>query len=87
MTRRSPVQFRSAPRSYRVHIADSRSFVHLTTKPETIIRQIGELPKIHNKPLLQFKDWLVDDEDSMLSNASNYLKVLKLFFRKNKLNL
>ncbi len=51
----------------------------MTTKPETVIRQIEELPKIHSKPLLQFKDWLVDDEDSMLSNAANYLRVLKLF--------
>ena len=51
----------------------------MTTKPETVIRQIEGLPKIHSKPLLQFKDWLVDDEDSMLSNAGNYLRVLKLF--------
>ena len=79
MTRRSPVRFRSAPRSYRVHILDLRSSVHLTTKPETVIKQIEELPKIHSTSLLQFKDWLIDDEDSMLSNAANYLRVLKLF--------
>jgi len=42
----------------------------LTTKPETVFKQIGELPAIHSKPLLQFKDWLVDEEDSMLSNAA-----------------
>ena len=29
--------------------------------------------------MLQFKDWLIDEEDSMLSNAANYLRVLKLF--------
>jgi len=51
----------------------------VTTKPETVIKQIEELPEIHRRPLLQFKDWLVDDEDSMLSNAANYLRVLKLF--------
>ena len=79
MTRRSPVRFRSAPRSYRVHILDLRNDVHFTTKPETVIKQIEELHEIHSKPLLQFKDWLVDDEDSMLSNAANYLRVLKLF--------
>jgi len=53
--------------------------VYLTTKPETVIRQIEELPEIHSRPLLQFKDWLVDEEDSMLSNVANYLRVLKLF--------
>lgn len=53
--------------------------MHLTTKPETIIKQIGELSEIHSEPLLQFKDWLMDDEDSMLTNAANYLLVLKLF--------
>lgn len=79
MTRRSPVRFRSAPRSYRVHILDLRNNAHLTTKPETVIKQIEELPEIHSKPLLQFKDWLIDEEDSMLSNAANYLRVLKLF--------
>jgi len=51
----------------------------LTTKPETVIKQIEELPEIHSKPLLQFKDWLIDDEDSSLTNAANYLRVLKLF--------
>ncbi|MDH3313064.1 MAG: site-specific integrase [Nitrosopumilus sp.] len=50
----------------------------MTTKPETVIKQIERLPEIHSRPLLQFKDWLVD-EDSMLSNAANYLRVLKLF--------
>ena len=53
--------------------------MYLTTKPETVIRQIEELPEIHSRPLLQFKDWLVDEEDSMLSNVANYLRVLKLF--------
>jgi len=53
------------------------------TKPETVIKQIEELPEIHSKPLLQFKDWLIDEEDSMLSNATNYLRVLKLFFGKD----
>ena len=51
----------------------------MTTKPETVIQKVGELPKNHSIPLLQFKDWLVDEEDSMLSNAANYLRVLKLF--------
>ncbi|MEX2192509.1 MAG: hypothetical protein WD717_03920 [Nitrosarchaeum sp.] len=51
----------------------------MTTKPETVIKQIEELPEIHSRPLLQFKDWLVDEEDSMLTNAANYLRVLKLF--------
>lgn len=37
------------------------------------------MSEIHSSPLLQFKDWLVDEEDSMLSNAANYLRVLKLF--------
>ncbi|WP_316506420.1 hypothetical protein [Nitrosopumilus sp.] len=53
--------------------------MRLATKPETIIRQVGELPKNHSVPLLEFKDWLIDEEDSMLSNAANYLRVLKLF--------
>jgi len=79
VTRRSPVRFRSAPRFYRVHILDLRSIAYLTTKPETIIKQVGELSEIHSKLLLQFKDWLIDEEDSMLSNAANYLRVLKLF--------
>lgn len=30
-------------------------------------------------PLLQFKDWLIEEEDSSDSNAANYLRVLKLF--------
>ena len=51
----------------------------MTTKPETVFRQIAELPKNHSIPLLQFKDWLLDEEDSMPSNAANYLRVLKLF--------
>lgn len=79
MTRRSPVRFRSAPRSTRVHIVDRRNRMRLATKPETIIRQVGELSKNHSIPLLEFKDWLIDEEDSMLSNAANYLRVLKLF--------
>ena len=53
--------------------------MQLATKPETIIRQVSELSKIHSIPLLEFKDWLIDEEDSMLSNAANYLRVLKLF--------
>ncbi len=79
MTRRSPVRFRSAPRSTLVHIVGRRVVMRLATKPETIIRQVGELPKNHSVPLLEFKDWLIDEEDSMLSNAANYLRVLKLF--------
>jgi len=51
----------------------------VTTKPETVIRQIEELPKIQSRSLIQFKDWLIEDEDSSLANASNYLRVLKLF--------
>jgi hypothetical protein len=51
----------------------------VTTKPETVIRQIEELPKIQRLPLLQFKDWLIEDEDSSLANVANYLRVLKLF--------
>jgi len=51
----------------------------VTTKPETVIRQIEELPKIQRLPLLQFKDWLIEDEDSSMTNVGNYLRVLKLF--------
>jgi len=51
----------------------------LTTKPETIVRQIEGLSKNHSVPLLRFKDWLVEEEDSSLANATNYLRVLKLF--------
>ena len=51
----------------------------MTTKPETVFKQIEELPKIHSIPPLEFKDWLLDDEGSMPSNAANYLRVLKLF--------
>jgi len=39
----------------------------LTTKPETIIKQITEFPEIYSKPLLQFQDWLIG-EDSSLTN-------------------
>ncbi len=53
----------------------------MTTKPETIIRQITNLSEAHKKVLLQFKDFLVDEEDSTLTNASNYLRVLKLYSR------
>jgi len=55
----------------------------VTTKPETIIRQIEELPKIQRLPLLQFKDWLIEEEDSSMTNVGNYLRVLKLFFGKD----
>jgi hypothetical protein len=51
----------------------------VTTKPETIIKQIEELPKIQRLPLLQFKDWLIEEEDSSMTNVGNYLRVLKLF--------
>ncbi len=51
----------------------------MTTKPETVFQQVSELSKHHSIPLLQFKDWLVEEEDSKLSNALNYLRVLKLF--------
>ena len=51
----------------------------MTTKPETVIKQIEELPKIQRLPLLQFKDWLIEEEDSSMTNVGNYLRVLKLF--------
>jgi len=51
----------------------------VTTKPETVIKQIEELPKIQRLPLLQFKDWLIEEEDSSMTNVGNYLRVLKLF--------
>ncbi len=51
----------------------------MTTKPETVIKQIEELPKIQCLPLIQFKDWLVEEEDSSMTNVGNYLRVLKLF--------
>ena len=51
----------------------------MTTKPETVIKQIEELPKIQRLPLLQFKDWLLEEEDSSMTNVGNYLRVLKLF--------
>ena len=51
MTRRSPVRFRSAPRFTPVHISDRRSCMELATRPETMIRQVGELSKNHSTAL------------------------------------
>lgn len=51
----------------------------MTSKPETIIKQIEELPPIYSKMILKFKDWLIDEEDSSFANAGNYLRVLNLF--------
>ena len=51
----------------------------MTTKPETVFKQIEELPRNHSIPLMEFKDWLLDDEDSRASNTANYPLVLKLF--------
>ena len=51
----------------------------MTSKPETIIQQIKELSKDHSELLIEFKDWLTDEENSSLCNATNYLRVLKLF--------
>ena len=52
----------------------------LTTKPETIILNIKELTnQNHSNSFLEFNDWLLDDEDSSVRNASNYLMILRLF--------
>jgi len=52
----------------------------LTSKPETIILQIKELKnKNHGDSFLEFNDWLLNDEDSSVRNASNYLMILRLF--------
>ena len=52
----------------------------MTSKPETIILQIKELQnQNHSCSFLQFNDWLLDDEDSSVRNASNYLMILRLF--------
>ena len=37
--------------------------MRLAIKSETIIRQISELSKNHSISLLEFKDWLIDDDD------------------------
>ena len=47
----------------------------MTTKPETVIKQIEELPKIQRLPLFQFKDWLIEEEDSSMTNVGNYLAI------------
>ncbi len=52
----------------------------MTSKPETIILQIRELEnQNHSNSFLEFNDWLLDDEDSSVRNASNYLMILRLF--------
>ncbi len=40
----------------------------MTTKPETVFQQVSELSKHHSIPLLQFKDWLVEEEEEEIVN-------------------
>jgi len=52
----------------------------LTSKPETILLQIKELDnQNHSESFLKFYNWLIDDEDSSVRNATNYLMILRLF--------
>lgn len=52
----------------------------MTSKPETILKQIEELSNSnHSKSFLEFYNWLIDDEDSSVRNAINYLMILRLF--------
>jgi len=52
----------------------------MTSKPQTILKQIQELENpSHSKSFLDFYEWLIDEEDSSIRNATNYLTVLRLF--------
>ena len=51
----------------------------MTSKPETIFNKVSTLPENYRKPLIEFKDWLLDEQDNTERNASNYLKIMTLF--------
>ena len=55
----------------------------MTSKPETVLKQVNELDnENHRKSFLQFYNWLIDDEDRSIRNATNYLMILRLFSKK-----
>ena len=51
----------------------------MPVKPETILRRVKLLPEYQSKIYLEFKDWLVDEQDNSERNWLNYFKVLVLF--------
>ena len=52
----------------------------MTSKSETVLRQIHELDnKSHSESFQQFYAWLTEDEDSSIRNATNNLMILRLF--------
>ena len=56
----------------------------MTSKPQTILKQIKELEnQSHSRSFLEFYEWLIDEEDSSIRNAINYLMVLRLFSVEN----
>ena len=46
----------------------------MASKPETVLKQIKELSNSnHSKSFLDFYNWLIEDEDSNVRNAINYI--------------
>ena len=51
----------------------------MPVKPETIFRRVESLPECQSKIYLEFKNWLINEQDNSERNWLNYFKVLVLF--------